>query len=312
MRTIYILSTFVCVAVILATCFVATRHLPEQLHLRRTILTYDSIQDLRIPESRAIPRLMFRTSHFALRDLPAQIRAIFERDLALNPGFSIVYFDDKDCRRFIEDNFPEYLAHYDALAAPAYKSDLWRLLVLYKYGGVYNDIGHEYLVPLESFLNLQRDELLLVRDVPSSSPHALAGDNTYRDGFYNAFMASYPRNPFLKRFIEVVAGRIERREYGRHPLDVVSCWVLGRFVYRYFLLDPAMTFIDQEYVTGLYGDRARILYLSPSQKDRHPSIYDRNRRVLNIKFPNYYTIIYGGKRSGLRYGDLWNARKIYH
>ena len=62
-------------------------------------------------------------------------------------GVDCVYYlyNDADCRAFIQSAFPpDVVAAYDRLIPTAFKADLWRYCVLYKYGGVYLDIKYRW------------------------------------------------------------------------------------------------------------------------------------------------------------------------
>ena len=65
-------------------------------------------------------------------------------------GVDCVYYlyNDADCRAFIRSEFPpDVVAAYDRLIPTAFKADLWRYCVLYKFGGVYLDIKYQWGVP---------------------------------------------------------------------------------------------------------------------------------------------------------------------
>ncbi len=57
-------------------------------------------------------------------------------------------YNDADCRAFIRSAFPPaVVAAYDRLIPTAFKADLWRYCVLYKFGGVYLDVKYRWGVP---------------------------------------------------------------------------------------------------------------------------------------------------------------------
>jgi len=65
-------------------------------------------------------------------------------------GVDCVYYlyNDADCRAFIRSAFPPaVVAAYDRLIPTAFKADLWRYCVLYKFGGVYLDVKYRWGVP---------------------------------------------------------------------------------------------------------------------------------------------------------------------
>lgn len=49
------------------------------------------------------------------------------------------FYTDQDCREIIKKDFQEFLQVYDSIT-PVEKADLFRYLIVYKYGGIYLDI----------------------------------------------------------------------------------------------------------------------------------------------------------------------------
>ena len=88
-----------------------------------------------------------------LRDagLPPKMYECIHNNLTLNRvGVDCIHylFHDQDCRAFIEREYPpEVLMAYDRLIPTAFKADLWRYCVLYKYGGAYLDVKYSWGVP---------------------------------------------------------------------------------------------------------------------------------------------------------------------
>ena len=83
-----------------------------------------------------IPAYVFQT--WNNKKLPPKMYYIMKQMKQNNPNFRFYLFDDNDCRKFIKSNFDSNILNaYDSLIPGAYKSDLWRLCVLYKNGGIY-------------------------------------------------------------------------------------------------------------------------------------------------------------------------------
>jgi hypothetical protein len=67
-------------------------------------------------------------------------------------------FCDADCREFIKNEYPpDVLMAYDRLIPTAFKADLWRYCVLYKYGGVYLDVKWGFSPPITGRRRLHPD-----------------------------------------------------------------------------------------------------------------------------------------------------------
>ena len=65
------------------------------------------------------------------------------------PNYKHIITDDNENRKFIMKYGEKYLNAYNKLESGAHKADLWRYLVLYKYGGIYMDIKTELLKPVD-------------------------------------------------------------------------------------------------------------------------------------------------------------------
>src|SRR4029079_3282536 len=70
-----------------------------------------------------------------------------------NPEYEYRLFDDTDIFNFIQKEFPAYLKAYKKIKYGASKADLWRYLVIYKYGGVYADIDCRCIIPLREWIH---------------------------------------------------------------------------------------------------------------------------------------------------------------
>ena len=81
-----------------------------------------------------------------------------------NPEFEYIFFNDKDCREFIKENFDNgYLYYYDILYPSAFKADFFRYCYLYKKGGCYFDCKSIILNSINNVLK-EEDELVLCQD----------------------------------------------------------------------------------------------------------------------------------------------------
>ena len=94
-----------------------------------------------------IPMNIFQTWH--TKKIPLLMANTFYKIRQLNPEFNYYLYDDYDCYKFIKNNFDEDILNtYNSLIPGAYKADLWRYCILYKFGGIYLDIKFE---PLNNF-----------------------------------------------------------------------------------------------------------------------------------------------------------------
>ena len=153
--------------------------------------------------------------------LPPKMYECVHRNLTMNcVGVDCIHylFNDADCRAFIMNEYPpDVLMAYDKLIPTAFKADLWRYCVLYKYGGVYLDVkwggaehphddgaacGATLRAIVERWLGGggggENELLVLERDALGLWPPG-------RFGIHNAFIITKPKNPlFLECIFRIV------------------------------------------------------------------------------------------------------------
>lgn len=161
-----------------------------------------------IPLEKNIPFNVFQT--WPTKNLPSNMKENFIKTKQNNREFNFFLYDDIDCRNFIKNNFNNTILYcYDKLKPGAFKSDLWRLCILYLKGGIYMDIKLECC---DNFhLNQLTDSEYFVRDLKNS-------DKPYL-GIFNAFMVCKRGNIFIKQCIITLCNNVLKSYYGEHALD---------------------------------------------------------------------------------------------
>ena len=95
-----------------------------------------------IDTNQQIPRYIFQTWKTSILEKP-----LFENTkkwFELNPEYSYFLFNDTHVENFIRIEFGERILRlYQNLLVGALKADVWRLMVMYCYGGIYFDIDSE-------------------------------------------------------------------------------------------------------------------------------------------------------------------------
>ena len=85
-----------------------------------------------------IPKRIIQTAKHAR--LPLQQRAVSANLKLLNPDFEYLFFDNEGVERFIDREFPQYRAMFDAFPFKIQRYDFFRYLAVYHYGGFYFDL----------------------------------------------------------------------------------------------------------------------------------------------------------------------------
>lgn len=196
-----------------------------------------------------------------------------------NPRFKYYLFSDNDCRLFISKHFePAVLNAYDRLIPGAYKADLWRYCILYKYGGIYLDIKY---IPDNNFkfVNLLTKEHFV-----------LDCDN---DGIYNAFMVCKAGNEILLKAINQIVENVKNKFYGNSFLEPTGPKLLS----KYFTHQEKMA-LDMKHGLRNSGTEDSKKYISYN-----------NMNVLKC-YSGYHNerSKYSEKR---HYGQLWNEKIVY-
>ena len=181
-------------------------------------LTHKQFYDVSVSEPKIyvtdniIPLNIFQTWHTL--KLPPKMKENVELLKSQTPEFIHYLYDDEMCRKFIKDNYNlNVLYAFDTLIPGAYKSDLWRLCILHKYGGIYLDIKYSCKDPFK-LIELCNKEYW-VKD--------------YNYGVYQALMVNLPNNRILMECINKIVYNVQHKLYLSSPLDITGPQLLGKF-----------------------------------------------------------------------------------
>ncbi len=291
----YLLSALIGV-VLFNTSYMAYESVLNTSTTRHTY-TYDF---WKTKNDKVIPKILYRTAPFPLRKAPTEVTNTLNKILYDNPEWVQIYFDDDDCESFVAYHYPQYKWHYDNLIPGAYKADLFRLLVIFKWGGVYNDIGHNYLAPILSVID-DNDEFVSATEETKS--------HSFRHALHNSFIAAYPNHPLVHYMITEITRDIEYCRLNADPLDVTGPAAIGRAFNRFFN-DTGPSGDDRTPIRrGTYlknNMKVKLLEHDP----RRGIISYKGKDAIATKFPNYSDTMYKF-RSTEKYSDLWVQGKVY-
>lgn len=98
-----------------------------------------------------IPKII----HLLSKDkvIPEHYLACFSRITALHPGWEINIYDDDDVNNMVQEQFPGYWELFRSFPAQIQRLDLFRIMIVYLYGGFYLDMDVHCFKPLDPLLN---------------------------------------------------------------------------------------------------------------------------------------------------------------
>jgi len=208
------------------------------------------------------------------------------------PGCSLKYFGNQEMDQSARVISQELEAAgvvkgaYEAfsiLRPPAFKADVWRLMVLWSKGGVYLDFEIVLDRNLSEWINFESDGLVMVKDSGAGSVFCRAPTD-----IWNAMMASTPRHPVMEKMLHDVVLNVQSRSYGKCPLDVTGPSALGR------ALDAIPGWQNQSRMEYIFNGTHVI------QEANHSRVIAHNDASSGLKGP-----------ADLHYDKRWHSKEVF-
>ena len=247
-------------------------------------------------DSNIIPKYLLKTCRFDFDKIPKPMLDAFSKSLDMCPGYKLVYFTDNDRYNFIKEYYPEYLSDYDSIVPGAYRADVFRLLILYKFGGVYSDSCQLFLTSIDEILGYDQYDLVLV--------------GTYTPGMANAFIASKPSNRIIGMMIRKIMSNVSNRSYGDNLLDITGPIALGKAFNEYFNEPEEKMFIIGKYNMDGYNILSHVFEIEDNDPVDKSYICDENKnKLIKAKFSReYFDIMYSNIP---HYKYFYDNKKVY-
>lgn len=225
-----------------------------------------------------IPKVIYKTGPFKLNDLPDNIKTIFNKTKEYNNDYKLEYYDDNDCINFIKKNFNDkVLWAYNKLKPTAYKADLFRYCLLYIKGGIYSDLTQEFLVPLNTIIDYNKDTLVLGDDFKYE-------EHNFK-GIQINFIATIPNQSIFMNCINQIIKNCLNQYYGKTQLDVT-----GPILFRKILNSTYINYIIKFRYT-------------------HKFLVDNNEKnIIKVRCKKHHDILYNNKPT---YYSMWKDKQIY-
>jgi inositol phosphorylceramide mannosyltransferase catalytic subunit len=163
----------------------------------------------------SIPKVIYQV--YATAELPPVIQENIKRIRALNPGWSYRLFDDAEMYACIKEWYGESVLSYYERINPKYgaaRADLFRYLLMYKFGGVYLDIKSSLERPLDDVL--RPDDVYVLSHWSSGKGETFEGWGKHAklrkiggEEFQQWHIIGAPGHPFLKAVLDHVFDNID-------------------------------------------------------------------------------------------------------
>ena len=190
-------------------------HKIRKYHVRPFLSITSDLQKLE-KEKETWPKIIFQLWH-SPEDVSVQMVQRTEVLKKQHPDFHYQLFFLDTAREFIRENFEsKVLVAFDSIIPFAFKSDLWRYCMLYKYGGIYLDMKYECTNGFR-FSQLDTTQEYYVFDVN-------------RISIYNGFIVAKPNNSIFLHTINQIVKHTRERFYGGNDLAVTGPGLLGQMV----------------------------------------------------------------------------------
>tara|TARA_Y100000591_G_scaffold225479_1_gene196595 strand:- start:177 stop:1679 length:1503 start_codon:yes stop_codon:yes gene_type:complete len=96
-----------------------------------------------------IPKIIHQT--WKKKEIPDKMKFCVNSWKILNPDYKYMFWTDTAIESFVKKNYSKYFDIYSKLKKGIQKADLFRILVLHHYGGIYADIDFECLIPIDNW-----------------------------------------------------------------------------------------------------------------------------------------------------------------
>jgi mannosyltransferase OCH1-like enzyme len=192
----------------------------------------------------SIPKIIWQTYKDPYESLTGYMHDCMQTWRSLNPEYDHRYMDDLQAGEFVLTEYgQEWYNIFINLPVGVMRGDLWRYMVIYKYGGVYTDLDTECLLPISSWMMEDKDFIVC----PETNNH-----------FCQLTFDSSAGNPILKSVLDLIKDRLMSPEYGSdhfvHSHTGPAIWTEG--VMR--MLDIKVTNIIEDHLLLNSCDNAKL------------------------------------------------------
>ena len=155
-----------------------------------------------------IPRIIHQT--YKTSDVPDRVKGLMRTWADKNPGWKTRFYNDQECYKFVEREFPEYYDAYVSLPKDVERSDFFRYLIVLHSGGLYADIDTECRQPMDSYLRSTDTLVVGWENEFRTDEMAYSRHFVRRRQVLNWVFAGAPGHPALREICDHIARSAHR------------------------------------------------------------------------------------------------------
>lgn len=261
---------------------------------------------------RDIPKIIHQT--WKTKRLPPMFQKSQKSWKSMNPDWKYRFYSDRECMAFVQKHFPQYMSLYQALCSGVQRSDLFRYLVMYHYGGIYVDMDTTCLQPIDHWLDPLKNtcdtlDCVIGKDFQNRDPEG-SGFGSEIEEYLQWCLLSVPNHPLWIQVVEKIDDRLQERPcHENNEFDEdYTLWLTGPGVMtdtiKAFLQEPQ--FMDIHFVEpGYLGNCSNHLItdrntcLQKAYLDHHYAGTWRNENILE-DFTGSSLSSLGGNKDGFQ------------
>lgn len=146
-----------------------------------------------------IPKIIWQTYKDPYDSLPEYMRRATQTWKDLNPDYEYRYMDDSEAADFVRKEYGEEIHNiFINLPVGVMRGDMWRYLIIYKYGGVYADLDTECRSSIDNWKKEEYDFIVCPE---------------HQDHFCQWTFAASEGHPILKSVIDLMVSRLKTPDY---------------------------------------------------------------------------------------------------
>lgn len=191
-------------------------------------------------------------------------------------GVEVYDYTDEEVDAYVRGFLTgESLEAYNNLRSITLRTDIWRLCVLYKEGGIYTDVHIRPLMNLIQIFDSNLDHVFVIDTL------------TCDKRVYNAVMMAKQHSALIGTMLERALLHIRNTVYTLNVLDITGPGVIG------YVLRRAMN-LKSSFAEGIYAfDNGRMLLLShrsqqvEENENEREFIMHEKQKVFQCRYDNY-------------------------